>query len=110
MQPTSQYDHPYVFSADLHDQLFTSPETRFHAAYMFIRYLLRAVGDGYEDIESLVASPTLTRFEPLTSEAHPDQMEQATKTVIWDIAVGCLALSVKVFVFERIFSFESLTD
>lgn len=114
MQPKrSHYDHPYVFSADLHDQLSTSPETRFHAAYMFIRYLLRAVGDEYEEIESLVASQSLSRFETSSSDdeqVQPRHMEHATKTIIWDVAVGCLALSVKVFALTDVSLFELLTD
>jgi len=34
-----------TFPSDLYDQLSTSAETRFHAAYMVLRYLLRAVDD-----------------------------------------------------------------
>lgn len=51
------------------DQLVTSPETRFHAAHMFLRYF------------------------NIIGETHIDA--QVCATTIWDVALGCLALSVK---------------
>lgn len=64
----------------LYDQLSTSPETRFHAAYIFLRYLLHLFAeDGAHSI-----------LQDLNMETQP-----AMECVIWDIAVASLALSVK---------------
>jgi hypothetical protein len=56
---------------DLHDQLITSPETRFHAVHMFLRYF---------------AAMNLGKFD--------DDKDQIL--VVWDLALSALALSVKV--------------
>jgi hypothetical protein len=56
---------------DLHDQLITSPETRFHAVHMFLRFF---------------AVMNLGKFDD-----DKDQM-----LVVWDLALSALALSVKV--------------
>jgi hypothetical protein len=104
-------DLAYEFSYDLYDQLATSPETRFHAVYLFIRYLLRVVAE--EDVLELGRGPRAIskkrcprteadndEDEVEVEEVDPHFLKDATRTVIWDIAVGCLALSVKVgFVF-----------
>lgn len=96
--------HTNILPSDLYDQLSTSPETRFHAAYMFIRYLLRVVENksekghsrhlstfdmesGHEDEDTDTDTDT---------DMEPHFLEHATRSVLWDIAVGCLALSVKV--------------
>ncbi|KAJ6630280.1 hypothetical protein B0H10DRAFT_2207962 [Mycena sp. CBHHK59/15] len=68
---------------DLLDQLLTSPETRFHAAYMFTRYFYRVIGDheqrGVNGLQK--------------QEGHP---VDGWDLVVWDIVIACLALSVKV--------------
>ena len=70
-------DHKTAYSpGDLYDLLSTSVETRFHAALLFLRYFLY-VGIPSEDEASISENEDL-------------------ETVIWDTAVACLALSVKV--------------
>ncbi|KAJ7272791.1 hypothetical protein C8J57DRAFT_259459 [Mycena rebaudengoi] len=61
---------------DLWDQLCTSPETRFHAAYMFARYFYFLSG---------------TR-----TPAGDSIPELGWKLAAWDVATACLALSVKI--------------
>lgn len=58
---------------DLYDVLATCPEMRFHAGYLFLRYF------------SLLNSPAMSLDDAEAAEA-----------VMWDIAVACLALSIKV--------------
>lgn len=70
---------------NLLDQLSTSPETRFHAAYMFLRYFYLIKGNP--------GSPGLFH---LGKHGELRCSEEEFELVIWDIAVGCLALSVKV--------------
>ncbi|KAI0634089.1 hypothetical protein C8Q77DRAFT_1055896 [Trametes polyzona] len=60
---------------DLYDILATSPEVRFHAGHLFARYF------------SLVCAPS----SPPRDVEDPEALEAVT----WDIAVACLALSVK---------------
>ncbi|KAF7416335.1 hypothetical protein PC9H_002600 [Pleurotus ostreatus] len=64
------------FSRNLRDQLIYSPETRFHAGYLFLRYF------------SLVE----VEAEP----ANIPESQAALELVIFDAAVASLALSVKV--------------
>jgi hypothetical protein len=62
----------------LYDQLVTSPETRFHAAYLFVRYFACMLGS------------------PCPSPLEFKEFHDGLAMVVWDVAVGCLALSVKV--------------
>ncbi|KAI0672427.1 hypothetical protein C8Q78DRAFT_749412 [Trametes maxima] len=64
---------------DLYDILSTLPEVRFHAGYLFLRYA------------SLV-SPLDEPSSP-TDELSDDA--EALEAVVWDVALACLALSVK---------------
>jgi hypothetical protein len=74
---------------------------------MFVRYLLRVVAE--ENAFELGCVPrSISKERCLMAEKDGEEEEDdeaevlrhflrnATKTVIWDIAVGCLALSVKV--------------
>jgi hypothetical protein len=70
---------------------------------MFIRYLLRAVAEG--DVFGPGYHPSISNAQrrdrggDITKQEEGVPLhclEDATKNVIWDIAVGCLALSVKV--------------
>ncbi|KAI0718555.1 hypothetical protein C8T65DRAFT_803825 [Cerioporus squamosus] len=73
-------DHKTSYSpGDLYDLLSSSSETRFHAAYLFLRYLLHVRSSG--------AASTAVR------QSSEDQ--EALEAVTWDVAVACLALSVK---------------
>ncbi len=75
-------DHKTSYSpGDLYDLLSSSPETRFHAGYLFLRYLLRA-------------RPTAALKLAAASQSSDDQ--EALAAITWDVAVACLALSVKV--------------
>jgi hypothetical protein len=74
---------------------------------MFVRYLLHVVAE--ENALELGCVPrSISKERCLMAEKEDDDddddeaevhrhfLRNATKTVIWDIAVGCLALSVKV--------------
>lgn len=73
--PSDETDSTCV-AGDLYDILSESPEIRFHAGHLFLRYF------------SLVGHPT-------GSTGH-DEDTEAFESVAWDIAVACLAISVKV--------------
>ncbi|KAJ7932675.1 hypothetical protein B0H13DRAFT_2307352 [Mycena leptocephala] len=79
---------------DLIDQLLCSPETRFHAAYMFIRYFYLVMGHGErrEKIELLqhaaAAAHNSMPFDPATQP-------EGWNLVVWDCCLACLAISVK---------------
>jgi hypothetical protein len=68
---------------------------------MFVRYLLRIVA--YENVLE-PKSISNERHSQVAKRQHEDEelgvdphfLEDTTRTVIWDIAVGCLTLSVKV--------------
>ncbi|KAJ4485341.1 hypothetical protein J3R30DRAFT_1344387 [Lentinula aciculospora] len=78
--------------SDLTEQLLNSPETRFHAAYLFMRFFHLVFG--------------MTQ-EPGSRQEHVEEMGlnifsrkfslgfEGSELVTWDVAVGCLALSVK---------------
>ena len=69
-------------AGDLYDLLSTSLEVRFHAAHLFLRYLLLAR-----------SSPSSAASEDTASISSEDQ--ESLEAITWDIAVACLALSVK---------------
>ncbi|KAF4621993.1 hypothetical protein D9613_009504 [Agrocybe pediades] len=68
-------------AADLYDQLKNSPETRFHAAWMFLRFFF------------LTMQPT--GEEEANSQLSKSLQRQGFNLIVWDIAVACLSLSVK---------------
>ncbi|KAJ7700823.1 hypothetical protein B0H17DRAFT_1195669 [Mycena rosella] len=79
---------------DLMDQLLTSPETRFHAAYMFARYFYLVMGDGKErkKIKAMQQSLALANNNlPWDPSIPPD----GWALVAWDCCLACLAISVK---------------
>ena len=75
---------------------------------MFVRYLLRVVAEenalepgcvprSISEERCLMAEKDEEDdYDDDEAEVHRHFLRNATKTVIWDIAVGCLALSVKV--------------
>ena len=69
---------------DLYDQLATSPQTRFHAAYLFVRYLTCILG-----------CPNARGQPQSEDEVQSSDLYDGMTLIKWDIAVGCLALSVK---------------
>ncbi|KAH7886662.1 hypothetical protein F5I97DRAFT_1869202 [Phlebopus sp. FC_14] len=106
---------------DLYDQLSSSPDTRFHAALIFHRYFLRVVGRGvkYDRAQSTACTFGVHGDEDIddhmtdASEEHEDETlvlkreqtrggeidwhdeTEGRDALTWDIAVGCLALCVK---------------
>jgi hypothetical protein len=70
-------------SQDLDDHLSSCPETRFTAVHLFSRYLHR--------IGMFEPRPTRRRTESAM------ESQRIQEEVIWETAVACLALSVKVY-------------
>ncbi|KAJ7494400.1 hypothetical protein B0H11DRAFT_2227817 [Mycena galericulata] len=80
---------------DLIDQLLTSPETRFHAAYMFVRYFYLVMGDSEErqKVERMQQAAAAAQNEmPYDQSIPPD----GWGLVAWDCCLACLAISVKI--------------
>lgn len=72
--------------SDLLDQLTTSPETRFLAAHMFLRYCYIIVGCPPGDASQVSSDG---------SDDDDHLFEDGKHLMVWDIAIGCLALSIK---------------
>ncbi|KAF9011096.1 hypothetical protein BDQ17DRAFT_1345462 [Cyathus striatus] len=70
---------------NLCDQLTTSPETRFHAAWMFLRYFF------------IINS--MDRFhgnnEQVSVTSCESRSDGGKRLAVWDVALACLALSIK---------------
>ncbi|KAI0643860.1 hypothetical protein C8Q79DRAFT_1012404 [Trametes meyenii] len=64
---------------DLYDILSTSPEVRFHAGYLFLRY----------------ASLVTPLDESSSPEDELSDEPEALEAVMWDVALACLSLSIK---------------
>lgn len=81
---------------DLYEQLFSSAQTRFHAAYMFLRYFFtingnREQSESSSDVESILeegSDTPISNSEKLLSEGK--------EIMVWDTAVACITLSIKV--------------
>lgn len=78
--------------SDLMDQLKNFPETRFHAAWMFLRYFYLTMSP---DLRTDNAR-NLSRQSSLHSNVSANTNKEGRDLVTWDIAIACLALSVKV--------------
>ncbi|KAF8151493.1 hypothetical protein B0H34DRAFT_130897 [Crassisporium funariophilum] len=92
--------HP---SSNLLDQLQNSPQTRFHAAWMFLRYFYLTISpDTYANSSFLVRSRRRSSLDSnISDSSHASDVVrrmdiEGSHLVAWDVAVGCLALSVKV--------------
>ncbi|KAG5643939.1 hypothetical protein DXG03_009351 [Asterophora parasitica] len=96
-EPRPDMQVPY--SSNLHEQLATSPHTRFHAAYIFWRF--------FRAVATPVSSP---EFSPGVGSGAQDKRNERNgsswvfgaeldregrELVTWDIGVACLALCVK---------------
>ena len=81
--------------SDLMDQLKNSPETRFHAAWMFLRYFYLTMSPNPNTGNPRNLSH-LSRQSSLNSNISASTNQEGRDLIIWDIAVACLALSVKV--------------
>nr|GAT54434.1 predicted protein [Mycena chlorophos] len=85
---------------DLTDQLNTSPETRFHAAHLFLRYfrILMANEKERARIEALQSDELQeVPVADMDSEDITTQLSEGWRWMLWDAAVACLAISVKMF-------------
>ncbi|KIJ19578.1 hypothetical protein PAXINDRAFT_96863 [Paxillus involutus ATCC 200175] len=106
---------------DLFDQLSNSPHTPFHAAHIFHRYCLLAVGPDSqcepsqihtestngvdetadmtdelgEDSSGVCERGTSVVTRKLVNQGDCNGGKDGRETVIWDLVIGCLALSVK---------------
>ncbi|KAF8838225.1 hypothetical protein BDN67DRAFT_1070877 [Paxillus ammoniavirescens] len=106
---------------DLFDQLSNSPHTPFHAVHIFHRYCLLAVGpdsqcepsqihtegtNGIDETADMTdelgedssgACERVTSVVPrkLVNQGDWNGAKEGWETVIWDLVIGCLALSVK---------------
>ena len=87
--------------SDLMDQLKNSPETRFHAAWLFLRFFYLTMSTdcntGPRDNARYIS-----RQSSLNSNTSASTNQEGRDLVIWDIAIACLALSVKVVVFSAL--------
>lgn len=84
-------------SSNLEDQLAHSPNTRFHAVWMLLRYfyLCRKMDDGKRS-----ENPRLSRTSSVDSVRSTAADTQGLNLVLWDVTVACLSLSVKVRLFR----------
>ena len=83
---------------DLMDQLKNSPETRFHAAWLFLRFLYLTMSPD-RNTGSRNNARNISRQSSLNSNTSASTNQEGRDLIIWDIAIACLALSVKVIVF-----------
>ncbi|KAG6805939.1 hypothetical protein H0H92_013344, partial [Tricholoma furcatifolium] len=82
---SSPAPHPGPTPLNLHCQLSTSPKTRFHAAYLFLRFF-RAVERG--NLSTKTTTSTQCQW------AH--ELDARGKLLVtWNLALACLAISVK---------------
>ena len=81
--------------SDLMDQLKNSPETRFHAAWLFLRFFYLTMSPDRNRGPRNNAR-NLSRQSSLNSNISASTNQEGRDLIIWDIAVACLALSVKV--------------
>ena len=83
---------------DLMDQLKNSPETRFHAAWLFLRFFYLTMSPD-RHMGPRNDARELSRQSSLNSNTSASTNQEGRDLIIWDIAIACLALSVKVIVF-----------
>ncbi|KAE9398618.1 hypothetical protein BT96DRAFT_723851 [Gymnopus androsaceus JB14] len=87
---TSHYGSPALSDIDngppdLTDQLLNSPESRFHAAYLFMRFF--DIVFGTQEMRQKDKVKGLGLFSRWDIDG--------SELVTWDVAIACLALSVK---------------
>lgn len=80
---------------NLLDQLQSSPETRFHALWMFLRFFYLTMSPASEHYSTVkIADPVLSPI--IRTVLAKDGLD----LYLWDIAVACLSLSVKVALYH----------
>ena len=82
-RPSKQLSCPH-----LHEQLTSFPDTRWHAAQLFTRYFTR--------IGTTPASPATEEAGNKESAKIKLNFDDSETAFVWDVAVSCIALSVKV--------------
>ncbi|KAG5717617.1 hypothetical protein E4T56_gene5455 [Termitomyces sp. T112] len=114
---TTTFSHPHSYSdststshsresqtqspcrTNLADQLLMSPETRFHAAYLFLRFFWlvgrSGVGDGAAEKESGRGSRNEREREMERWAFGSELDEEGRRLVTWDVGVACLGISIK---------------
>lgn len=94
---------------DLIEQLLYSPETRFHAAYMFTRYWYLLMGDreSKERIKSMQEAAAAAE-DGLPED--PSIPSEGWYLVAWDSCLACLAISVKVCLSPALLSFHDADE
>ncbi|TRM66798.1 hypothetical protein BD626DRAFT_483851 [Schizophyllum amplum] len=98
---------------NLYDQLVTSPETRFQSIALFLTCLkqtveennwahfvdakcrARLIVDAGDDNRQLTADEEHCNTEEDVAEYEKEEFMEGLRLIVWDIAVGALALSVK---------------
>ncbi|KAF8824064.1 hypothetical protein HHX47_DHR9000217 [Lentinula edodes] len=93
LDPSNAASHSERLS-DLCEQLLNSPETRFHAAYLFMRFFHLIFEAAYESDSEENEHVGETALEEFARRFALDV--DGSELVTWDVAVGCLALSVKI--------------
>ena len=101
---TSMDRHP----SDLMDQLKNSPETRFHAAWLFLRFFYLTMSPD-RNTDPWNNARNLSHQSSLNSNISESTNQEGRDLIIWDIAIACLALSVKV-TFICVFGAMSVAD
>ena len=94
--------------SDLMDQLKNSPETRFHAAWLFLRFFYLTMSPD-RNTSPRNDARYLSRQSSLSSNTSASTNQEGRDLIIWDIAIACLALSVKVTL-TRVFSVMSVAE
>jgi hypothetical protein len=91
--PVSRTVMPSSSLSNLEDQLAHSPNTRFHAAWLLLRYFLLCMRvEGIKRSQNSALSRT-SSVESVRSSAIDSE---GLNLVLWDVAVGCLSVSIKV--------------
>ena len=99
---TSSSSSTALQPSDLMDQLKNSPETRFHAAWLFLRFFYLTMSPDRNSGPRNNAR-NISRQSSLNSNTSASTNQEGRDLIIWDIAIACLALSVKVIVFLALF-------
>ncbi|KAG6888841.1 hypothetical protein C0995_005381 [Termitomyces sp. Mi166 len=92
-QTQTQTEPSTPHHTNLADQLLTSPETRFHAAYLFLRFFQlvgRAGARG--EMEGERDSDDPSQVWAFGSELD----DEGRRLVTWDVGLACLSISIKV--------------
>ena len=83
-------------------ELKNSLETHFHAAWLFLRFFYITMSpDRYMGARNNARN--ISRQSSLNSNTSASTDQEGRDLIIWDIAIACLALSVKLIVFLALY-------